>query len=573
MAAAVNYLVGIRFEAYGSLLRKMGGMQSMLGNLEKSNKSFLGTLIKVGAVGVAAFAVLTREAEKYNSALIRMEGLQVRAQKQLTGQAFRMGGAPTGYSPVALMQTETSLRQVLGGSQYVTPAATRQFTTMQNILRQWGMGSDTARTTLLEQLRSALLGEQQRGLKGSAAAQAAMRDIAQEFVTSIRIGGISGGRQTSEQYQRAVQQALESPYLQKMLSPQQIVTTLGRLASYKPGMMQSFQTLTGLGVGGVSNMQAAQLMQMGVPIAPATTMQAAISGHRFAIRQDVMRQMLTHPGAFALQYLLPAAERAAHVAPMPIDQLRHNKQAYRAVQAVIPTLYGGDSAVFGQMLQYGLAPGRAFRAQQTAAVADPYAFMNKLLNKSIQQKLRNLEAAFGKLADSLGRLGAPAVIKALDLLTHLVGGIAHLVPTPKTGKIIEKTSPLMWPLEITRRIVQGRPLFGGAPHPHMMGPMATGLIGGPSVIHNLSMHPGRMFSGAIQSQQASPVAALDPTSVFMRGGGGIHIDMSGSTFHGVDETSVTRVVHRAVRNGLLRATQGDGTYIPAPLSTGSGAGG
>ena len=56
-------------------------------------------------------------------------------------------------------------------------------------------------------------------------------------------------------------------------------------------------------------------------------------------------------------------------------------------------------------------------------------------------------------------------------------------------------------------------------------------------------------------------------------GPGIHVDMRGSTFHGVDETAVTKVIHRAVRNGLTRATQGSGTYIPSPLATGSGAGG
>ena len=411
--AGLDYLVGVRFKAYGNLLGEIGKYSFALAGLEMASDLLKNKFVDLAAAGIGAFVELTKAAENYQKILANLRGeLQGTglAHKAMT-QALSVKGTNAYLSPTSGAARGALLGNLFGN---LNPAASKQYNrTMEMLMYTHNMHQANA-TGFMQRFVGAGLGYAQttgvspRNQEMSSIRTAQM--VAANMWKFVSLGHGAGGTYLSNIYS-----ALRSPYAGTLgLSEKALFGAVGlntlmqATHGYGSGAAQRFLALM---TGHASKQTVQDLMLAGVHVGLQGNLGMAVGGHVYRFNRQQMLGFLKHPQKLT-EAFLPLIEQGSKYAGWSLSQIESNRHARQYIathaKAMLGNLGSGIFTTFMEGYLLTQAERRRFGANTPFTEKD-----NSKLLRSLGVLSQNME----KLGDVIGKQASPIV-------TSVIGGLS-----------------------------------------------------------------------------------------------------------------------------------------------------
>ncbi len=586
---ALNYNVGVRFEAFGNLHSRMAALTAAFLLLEGRSNALQRGFLSVGKAGVAMFAGLIAAARDYNNVLAKLETSSFNIAQAHAAMANSLrGGTPFGMAATAGQQMAIAgafMTPSAGVSQANLKAYQRPITWLQYGMQYSG---GAAESMGYEALRAARTAEAYRGYVG---ASGVAPSLALESRIIRHLPHIAVGRRGA--YFSEITSALMDPRF--ATTPLRNIMRMAAMTATQGGVTPN--EIAKFAMGGIQSQEVAQMMNMGLHIGVGN-LAAAVGGHPFMLSSATQQGIMKNYVSWSRSHLIPGLERAAGMTPTPVGQLTHAQYATLSKEAGIA--FGAQPVLF-HMAEAALTMNR-FETAVVRATTSVHT-MNRASN-TVGKTLGTMGAQIGEIGGTIG--GDFRSSQVWKLFAEgglgLTGGILHLMGNKSYGKPITNILSGMSGVSMGLGVAGIGARFGmsalgsglgailGVPAALLTGweigklldkisivrtsalTVVTGIMGLFNDLKSLVLPAEHIVKGFVSflSSDASAQTAyssMGGASASWGGAPSITINVHGNATHGT-----VRQIGAAVTNALKGATYGAGQHTASPLSGGHGAG-
>ena len=411
--AGLDYLVGVRFKAYGNLLGEIGKYSFALAGLEMASDLLKNKFVDLAAAGIGAFVELTKAAENYQKILANLRGeLQGTglAHKAMT-QALSVKGTNAYLSPTSGAARGALLGNLFGN---LNPAASKQYNrTMEMLMYTHNMHQANA-TGFMQRFVGAGLGYAQT--TGVSPRNQEMSSVHTAQMVAANMWKFAGlGHGAGGMYLNNIYSALRSPYVGMAgLSEKTLFGAVGLNTfmqaehGYGSGAAQRYLALI-MGHGSKQTIQ--DMMLAGIHVGLQGNLGMAVGGHVYKFNRQQMLGFLKHPQTLTKAFL-PLIEEGSKYAGWSLSQVENNRAARQYVsthsQTILGNLHSGIFTLFREGFLLTQGERKRFGGNTLFTEKD-----NSKLLKSMGVLGQNLD----KLGDIIGKQSSP-------MITGVIGGLS-----------------------------------------------------------------------------------------------------------------------------------------------------
>ena len=437
--AGLDYLVGVRFKAYGNLLGEIGKYSFALAGLEAASDLLKNRFVDLAAAGIGAFAELTKAAENYQKMLANLKG-----ELQGTGlahkamaQALSTKGTNSFLSPGSGVARGALLGNLFGN---LNPAANKQYNrTMEMMMYTHNMSQGDA-TGFMQRFVGAGLGyAQTTGVSSKNQEMSSIRTAQMVAANMWKFAGLGNG--AGGMYLNNIYSALRSPYVGMAgLSEKTLFGAVGLNTfmqaehGYGSGAAQRYLALI-MGHGSKQTIQ--DMMLAGIHVGLQGNLGMAVGGHVYKFNRQQMLGFLKHPQTLTKAFL-PLIEEGSKYAGWSLSQVEHNRAARRYVsthsQTILGNLHSGIFTLFREGFLLTQGERKRFGGNTPFTGKD-----NSKLLKSMGVLGNNLD----KLGDIIGKQSSPMITGVIGGLSGATKWVTSLVahnpwigPAMTTGSLV-----------------------------------------------------------------------------------------------------------------------------------------
>lgn len=411
--AGLDYLVGVRFKAYGNLLGEIGKYSFALAGLEAASDLLKNRFVDLAAAGIGAFAELTKAAENYQKMLANLKG-----ELQGTGlahkamaQALSTKGTNAFLSPGSGVARGALLGNLFGN---LNPAANKQYNrTMEMMMYTHNMSQANA-TGFMQKFVGAGLGyAQTTGVSSKNQETSSIRTaqmVAANMWKFAALGNGAGGA-----YLNNIYSALRSPYAgtpglseKTLFGAVGLNTLLQSTHGYGSGATQRFLALmTGHG----SRQTIQDLMLAGVHVGLQGNLGMAVGGHVYKFNRQQMLGFLKNPQMLTKAFL-PLVEQGSKYTGWSLNQVEHNSAAKAYIATHAKAMLGNLGSGIFSLFMEGYLLNRFERNRYGGNT--PFTEKD---NSKLLKSLGVLHQSLDKLGDIIGKQSSP-------MITNVIGGLS-----------------------------------------------------------------------------------------------------------------------------------------------------
>ncbi len=414
--AGLDYLVGVRFKAYGNLLGEIGKYSFALAGLEGLTGVLKNKFVDLSAAGIGAFVELTKAAENYQKMLATLEiGLRnaTTAHKAMH-QALSTKGAAGFLTPEAGV-TRGMLLGGYFGAKGLNPKSEGMYNRTVEMLRgTYGMSSADSSGFMQKFLSAGLGYAQARGVPVGKQENYAIH--AAQLVAANMGKFVDQGAYLSN-----IRRAMQSPYAGTTgLSTNMLFGSIGldTLLQQTRGVGSgATNRLMALMTGNASRAAVETAMLNGFHVGVNGSVAMAVGGHPYAFSRRQMLSFISDPRLLA-KTMLPTLEAGSPYAGMSLRQVERDKAAlsFLSVRAKAE-LASSHSGMYSKFLE-----GLFFTPHDYRHFGEVSPFTNKY-DAPVVNALNRLSGNLDKLGDVIGKQAGPMVAGVVGGLGAAAGWV------------------------------------------------------------------------------------------------------------------------------------------------------
>ncbi len=411
--AGLDYLVGIRFKAYG--------------NLGESLKKYVWEFADFASVGVAAFAALTDAALQYQKTLALLGGElnNTKLAHKAMAQTLSSKGSSAYLTPGAGASRGALLGNLFGDQGLNKGSVNAYNRTVEMLRGTYHMTANQASSFMSKAVMAGVGFAQTRGI---APGKQESYALSTAQMLAANVGKFHGESQST--YMSSMYAALKSPYAGMpglsrgtLFGAVGLNTVMQQTHGYGAGATNRLLSLIS---GHASHSAVSLLMLDHMRLGVNGSLALAVGGHPYKIDKSQMLRYLADPVAFTKRFL-PMLETGTPYTGMSLAQIDKNPAAKRAIGlAAAQALKASHSGLY-TLFQEGLllTPHelRRYGTNTTFTNKNDSPLVNAM--NSLEASLDKLWMRIGKVADVTGVM--QGISKGASWLNTAMGvpAIAH----------------------------------------------------------------------------------------------------------------------------------------------------